>query len=393
LNIVLVADKKVRKIFEPTVRKNPSINLLGVEMLIRGNTVSRITEHHNPHAVVIYRDVPEKDGMTVNDVISFLRVKRPAMRIIYVFGNVKDKHLFYQSAEFLTENKVFDIVTSNDVSRVMEVIDNPMTEDDINRIISELEAEDAVVEEKTVEKEEDNKVYEELAIDFPTVTAISDFDIDRVEKIVTAVNTEQQTVVIGLTQLQHHNGCTHTAFEIAMMLSQKNSVAVVIADNETYDRLLGFHKISSLKTQDGVIFQGIHVYPYSKFEEIQSLYGAVVCDFGMLREHLKKSYDECHVKIMLCSSAEWDIAVTTNYIKFSDDRLVREINYCFPRVARSKFVKYSKQFRKSGCNSYRLHDSPDWTAPCTDNCNVYREILKQFSIRDVPKSKKKLMKV
>ena len=77
MNVVLLADKKVRKNFETAMRKNANHNLVGVEMIIRGNTMTRIAEHHNPHILVVYRNIPiSKDGLILNDLISFLRIKK-----------------------------------------------------------------------------------------------------------------------------------------------------------------------------------------------------------------------------------------------------------------------------------------------------------------------------
>lgn len=181
MNVVLLADKKVRKNFEAAVRKKPDITLLGVEMVIRGNTMTRISEHHNPHVLIIYRNVPAKDGLEVNDVISFLRIKKPSMRIVYVYGTIADKTDFAMTAEFLMQNGINDIVADYDIEKILETVETPMEKNDIMNFIEELFTEDTpedVIEVKDEIAEEQK--YDDLNIDFPTVTELAHFDINKV---------------------------------------------------------------------------------------------------------------------------------------------------------------------------------------------------------------------
>ncbi len=393
MNIVLLADKKIRKNFENAVKKNPVITLLGVEMVIRGNTMTRIAEHHNPHTLVIYKGVPEKDGLTVNDVISFLRMKRPNLRIVYVYGKVLDTNDFIDTAEALVNQEVYDIVTDTDYQPVFDVLENPMTLENVKDYIEELLKEPEQLETFTDEEQETPEILETLELDFPSVTARTEFDMERI-MTVTQTASGSERICIGIGQLQHHNGCTHTAFEIATIISRSNSAAVVIADDETFRSFAGFHKIKTSAASEGLNVKGIDVYPYSKLSEIRELYGAVICDFGYLREEWKKGFGECEVKIMLCSGAEWDMPLLLNYVNYSTESYLRDINFLFPRVTQGKFVKYSKQLMKSGIVSYRLHHSPDWSHPHTDNMSVYKAVLKPYStLPNTPKPKRRLFKV
>ena len=90
-----------------------------------------------------------------------------------------------------------------------------------------------------------------MNIDFPSVTEKKQFDIEKLMYI-SSENSNLDLLKIGIAQLQHHNGCTHTALEIAVMLSQKNNVAVIIADNITFENLAIFHKISTLAAKEGL---------------------------------------------------------------------------------------------------------------------------------------------
>lgn len=177
------------------------------------------------------------------------------------------------------------------------------------------------------------------------------------------------------------------------MLSQKNSTAVVIADDTTFESLSVFHKINPLAAKNGLNFHGIDVYPYSKYSEISKEYGVVICDFSYLREEQRKSFSNCDVKLMLSSSAEWDISGLLNYIEYGLESYVRDIHFLFPRVSSTKFIKYNKQFLKSGITAYRLHNSPDWTKPNKENITVYKSILSAYTTNATPKPKKRLFKI
>ena len=394
MNVVLLADKKYRKPFESAAKKDPSVDLIGVELLIRGNTMSRIAEHHNPHALVVYRNVPEKEGITVNDLIAFLQMKKPNMRIVYVYGNVADTKDYITVAESLLGKGITDIVTDFAADKVIEVLNTPMTEYDVREYIVQLTT---TVEERSSEAEQvepfaTEQEYAPLEVDFPTVTAMDDFDIDKVVYEVTGA-AEAEHLTIGIAQLQHHIGCTHTAFELATMLSKSYKVAVILADDDTFEALAVFHKLNPMSVKQGLTMNGIDVFPFELNKQIAKEYDVTVYDYSFLREEKRKSYDECDIKLMLSSSAEWDISKTTNFIKYNDDEYVRSITLLFSRVAQSKFLRYNKVFRKSGINAYRLADSPDWTAPVQDNISVYTHIIENYKLSKSKTPKRKLFKL
>lgn len=392
MNIVLLADKKVRKVLEVETRKNPNTTLLGTEMVIRANIISRIAEHYNPHVLVIYPNVPEKDGITIDDVISLLQVKKPNLRYVYVYGKITDLEKFKQKSETLIKSGITDIVT--DETQLMNILENPMTEDDVYNLIEELQNEQLAEEVQIEEDEETEQNYDELHLDFPSITTMTEFEIDKIITI-SNHNEEQKKITVGITALQHHLGCTHTAFEIATVLSKKNSVALIIADDETFDRYMSFYKIGTCYAKEGVNIQGIDVYPYEKLNEIQNSYSVVVCDFGFnVDERKETEYGKCQVKIMLCSSAEWDMPQLSHYIKYPKDDYIHDIHYCFGRTTQSRFIKYNKALLRSGFKAHRLHNSPEWFNPRKENEAIYRNILGNYiNMPNVPKKKRKLIKV
>lgn len=395
MNVVLLADKKFRKPFETAVKKDPNINLVGVEMVLRGNTMSRIADHHNPHALVVYKGVPEKEGITEKACISFLRMVKPNMRIIYVYGKVEDIDTFTNVSEELIGNGITDIVTDTAAENVIKVIDEPMTAENVRAIIEKLNAPEEEIphEELKHDVPMPGQEYEPLEVDFPTVTASDKFEMGKIVYEVSETK-ESEHLTIGVAQLQHHNGCTHTAMELATMLSKNKTVAVIMADPDTYEALVVFHKINPMAAKQGLDVNGIAVFPYDLHSQIENEYSVIIYDYSYLREERRKSFDECDIKVMLSSAAEWDVAKVTNFIKFNDDNYVRTISFLFPRVTQSKFLKYSKVFRKSGISAYRLLDSPDWTAPVEGNTAVYKHIIENYNIAKSGKPpKRKLLKI
>ena len=395
MNVVLLADKKFRKPFETAVKKDPNINLVGVEVILRGNTMSRIADHHNPHALVVYKGVPEKEGITEKACISFLRMVKPNMRIIYVYGKVEDIEAFTTVTEQLISNGITDIVTDTSAEKVVSVIDSPMTEENVQELIEKLTApEEEIIHEEVLNEEFlPGQEFIPLEVDFPTVTASDKFDIDKIVYEVSETK-DSEHLTIGVAQLQHHNGCTHTAFELATMISKKRTVAVIMADDDTFEALAVFHKLNPLAAKQGLDVHGIAVFPYELRKHIVNEYSVVIYDYSFLREEKRKSFDECDIKLMLSSAAEWDVAKVLNYIKFNDDTYIRSISFLFPRVSQSKFLKYSKLFKKSGINAYRLLDSPDWTAPVEGNTMVYSHIIENYNIAKSGKQpKRKLLKI
>ena len=393
MNIVLLADKKHRKGFEQAVKDNPDIALLGVEMLIRGNTMSRIAEHHNPHALVIWRGVTEKDGVTAQDLISFLRMKKPSMRMIYVYGEVTDTVEFLSTVEVLQENGITDVVTSTDLTDIVQHIEHPMTADDLQALLDDLLHEDEQEEQTATQQDNDPQNYEELHLDFPSVTAAQNFDID---KIMTFTRTSEQDkpITIGIMALQHHNGCTHTSFEIAGQLAKKYSAAICMADRSTLDAYAGFHQIATGTASEGLTVRGIDVYPYDKLREISGQYSATVCDFGYFREEYTKAFGECDVRIMLCSGAEWDVPLIMKYVNYPTVDYVRRIFYCFTRTTAKKFQAYNRQLMKAGCVAFRLHNSPAWTTPHKENTEIYRKMLDAYrKLPEPERVKRKLFRV
>lgn len=384
MNIVFLTHNKQRRNID-AIMKTTTHTVLGYEAVIRGTTVTRILDHHMPHCVVIMDDVQEKEGITKSDVITLLHAKRPTLRIIRITAHPTIEHL-----SFLKDNTVYDVIPT--LKELSDVLDTPMTETDIDAQITELEEQlaasaAAVPQDNSIDPSE----YQPVQLTFPAVTTV-DFDADTIERRVTPIGTADSShFSVGIAQLQHHNGCTHTAFEIAALLSKKMSVCVVVYDSETYHNLALFHELNPERIKGGLKVHGIMVYPKERITDIQEHYACKICDYSFLREEDRKSYAANDVKCMLCSAAEWDISTTMKFINYpKDDMNVRKIVYLFPRVSRAKFIGYNKQMLRAGCVAYRLHGSEDWLTPCAENIAVYQHIMqKHWAESAVPTKKEK----
>lgn len=385
MNIVFLASNKERKTLESKLKGSPH-NSLGNEPAIKGTTAARIVDNYAPHAVVVCEDVQEKEGITKLDIITLLHAKRATLRILYI-----SQDLSVDTLNYLKDNGVYDVIRSNE--DLLNTLDNPMSEADINRMIQEIvdaEQEQNVLlvaqsAEETVQEER-----EPLLLAFRTVTE-STFDLNDIgTKNEPIVTVPPQPLTIGIAQLQHHNGCTHTAFEIAALLKkEKRSVCVILTEQDTYENLAAFHNLHPEAIKDGFDFSGIPVFPLDKLNNAKKKFSCIICDFSFLREEDKRLYGSMNVRIMLCSGAEWDIATTMRFINYPSDLMnVYSIAYCFPRIAKAKFLGYNKQIQKSGCNAFRLQFSEDWKEPCADNVELYHHLLRNYLYRSEKKEKK-----
>ncbi|MBR4199978.1 MAG: hypothetical protein IKQ91_01710 [Oscillospiraceae bacterium] len=386
MNLVILTHNKRRKAVD-AVMKNTAHTVLGYETVIRGTTVTRILEHHVPHCVVICDDVQEKEGITKADVITLLHARRPSLRIITVTDR-NDIEYF----SFLKDNAVFDHIS--EWKELPDVLEMPMTEQMLDNRIEEIKAAQEAAEAAAQEKEiaEEKAEHQPVDLSFPAVSAIG-FDMNTVERIVIPEQRLIDKMTVGIAQLQHHNGCTHTSFEIAALLKEKKaSVCVVLFDPDTFHDLAVFHKLDPEQNRDGLKVNGIHVFPVEKLDAAKQQYDCVICDISLLRDENRQLYNEMQEKIMLCSAAEWDIAKTMHFVNYEQNMNVRKVIYCFPRVSRKKFIGINKQMMKAGCTAFRLHNSIDWTAPCEENIAVYHQVIGKYLNIPVKKEKRRLFR-
>ena len=94
------------------------------------------------------------------------------------------------------------------------------------------------------------------------------------------------------------------------------------------------------------------------------------------------------IKIMMCSSAEWDLIHISRWLNYPKYDYTREINYLFPS-SKQRFIQLNKSLLKGNCTSNRI-DYND----ATHNKKVYGSILKHYELNNPNKQeKRKLMKL
>ncbi len=416
MNIVMFCGKKFKKQYEAAVKQTPGIILLGTELVVRNGFASKVLEDYNPHGVLVSADVSVKDNIDVLDMLVLLKMKRPSIRIIYYYGEIQDKKSFRTAAEFLLGNNITDILVGNKTAEeLQQALEFPMSTEDYLKQFEKAEesAVSTVSSEMTISYTEttDIAVNEQGKADRVELDrlslAVHDFDIMEVVTINETVQEliEIKNISIGIAQLLSRCGSTHTAFEIARFLSsdRKKKVCVIITEEGTYNRLSDFYGIDRELSSEGFTIQDINIYPYSKRDEIKDGFNYIIIDYGCSGlEQLENDYSKCHIKLLMCSAAEWNVSVLMDFINNCELEYTADINYCFYPVSQSRFISFKKRLAKGKCRSYRFVTSQDWTLPDSYNKKTYQDIIKRYTNisplefksrkKEVAKAKRKIQK-
>lgn len=390
---MVFCDKKARKKYEGILSEIAEHNHLGTETVAGADIETKIVDDYNPHILIWVNGV--RSDIDFCEVVKQIKEKRPNLRIIYVHGEVTDKVAFELIANSLLQSKVFDVLISD--SKLAEVIRKPMTYDDFKATISCLQTEENLQEVKSgVGKSTDNFGSFETFEMSPLVKPLSfdwlaeqddSFDFDGIVTIAdkNAEISEENHVTIGLVALLHRSGCTHASFELAVLLAKKKKkVCVIVTDKNTYFALAKFYGITANMAENGFTIKKIAVFPYSKIDEVADLFDFIVCDFGYIcreSELHRKRFASSTVKIMLCSTSEWDCTPLTQFINYptaSEQAYFRDISYCFYPISQSRFIAYNRQMLGGGFKAYRLGTSKHWLNPCAENIRVFETILRRY---------------
>ena len=399
MNIVVTADKNYIKIFQDCV-KNENHNLIGYETEMKPNFIKRISEHYNPHILIIVHGVRSKNFDFISSV-GQLKAACPTLRIIYYFGRVTDtsEREYLDIVETLSKYEIYDILPYDLYERgfrtkFLDLIDNPMTADSLRELIKARQEENEKYTEVFYQELEriidttpvnldkqsiENKEYKSDIVTF-----------DEPPEQLTEQQSEHITIAIG-TISEKQAGCTLTAFEITETLLQLGESVALFLDEKTYNNYIQYHGAD--EAAQGCEINGIILYPLNMYANKKSTVRFSVCDYGFAPINRNSiEYDDfanATIKICICSFNEWDIAVLADYLN-SPLPYIKEVNYIFFPVSQMNFVKFSKQMTKGHCKSYRIRNSPDYTMPCDWNKNVYNEILSHYIRIEQPKKRFRL---
>lgn len=357
MNWVLLCEKNNRKQLESQI-KLPE-NLLGTITDVDEDVYTKVFENYNPHGVII-------SGFECEIPLKFKEL-RHSLKVVYLteitLGNTETIEKLLQSDITVTDKLCFENLPLcsdtrfrlTELSKVnLEKIAFENTETRITSINEKSKKLNICLNENTFNKDDFNG-KKTLFINE------HEFEIPKGK------------IFIGVSELQHHIGCTHVSFEIAEYLRQQNcGGCVVIYDKTTFRNLAQYYGINSA---NGFEVNGIKVYDYDMLENAVNEHQYIICDYGFLRKAFKPNYAEKSIKIMLVSGANWDLNVITEYLNTSDDSFKRDINYLFYPVKQADFIRINKQFLRANCKAYRLQTSPECTLPCKENKAVYGRIL------------------
>lgn len=357
MNIILISDKIVASTIETIIKHDSSVELLTTITAVKSDIVDTIIDY-DADAIILVRGVPFRTKLMLEEIVADLREVAPNIRVIYVYGEVtKD---YEKVSQFLMNSGIYDVVTGQTTEYgFLNLLANPMTpEDALSEQKRTLAPKPAAPRKSRPVPKRKETLAEALSLDLET----DENENDAAEETILG---DGENLIIGIAELFHHNGSTHTALELATTLAiHENSVCVLIGDSETCGVL------ENIK-DNGCI----DIFHYSELEDVRGEYTYIVCDFGLLDGSCSSGFEQCDVKIMLCCAADWNIARLKNFIETSDD--AHELHYCFYPIARTKFIRLSKQFAREKYRPYRLKASNDWSLPCDENCAVYVDIIKR----------------
>ena len=387
MNIVIVAEKHYRRLFEDCLR-NENHNLLGYETEMKANFNKRIAEHYNPHILVVVRGCKSKNYDFFANVKVLLELC-PTLRIIYFYGNVtKDNEQDYlDTVETLAPFEIYDIFPYDLYERgfktkFLELLSSEPTSSFQLQKILEQRRKDEENAEQFIRKFE--RIIDTTPVDLSKQKVDNEvYDSENVETIdmIPERLSADENITIGTALLSdRQTGNILTAFEIAVILKEAKKSAAVFLDDETYQNYIFYHGIED--APKGCKINGLTVYPMSLFDEKRLTVKYAVCDFGTApAERSGDNYDrfvKAEIKICICSFNEWDICTLADWLN-SPLPYIKEINYIFFPVSEKSFIKFSKQMAKGHCKTFRTESSPDYTQPCEWNKKVYSHIMKQYT--------------
>lgn len=397
MNIVIAAEKKYNKLFTDCLQ-NEKHNLIGYETKMKSNFIKRISEHYNPHILVVVNGVKSR-RYDFFASLSELTSRCSTLRIIYLFGRINENNEqeYLDTVEVLGSYGIYDVLPFDLYergfkSRFLELIESPMTADILQQLIADRQKEENTSEifVQKLEKIIDNTpVYLNKAEIENTEYSNSVITVDEQPEKLNEDLSDHITIAVG-TISDRQAGCTLTAFEIAVTLKEMKQSTAIFLDGEIYNNYVAYHGIIPSEANEGCEINGLVVYPLVLYAEKRNSVKFSICDYGYSQinpdssEH--KEFAAAEIKICICSFNEWDINILANYLN-SPLPYIKEINYIFFPVSQANFVKFQKQMTKGHCKAFRIRNSPDYTIPCDWNKHVYNEIFTKYVRIEKPKKR------
>lgn len=391
MNAILLSSKQRRRFYDSIAKEMSDFYIVSFVPVAKSATINHI-EEVNPHCVIIDKSLKFKD-IDLEGFVCLLQLKIQNIRIIYNFGTVEDvnEQAFRDTISFLQHQKVYDIVI-NDIE-TQQTIESPMRFGDITEKLDDIIKE----KEKFVIKDDEQystnytkKDETKVELNFFSLSDNYVFDINNVTEIIDdGEGKKNNSLTIAIIQLQHHLGCTRTAFEMAKYLhSQSKNPCIVMADEDTYKNMLSFYRYKTTAAAEGFSIDSIHVLPYSSLDSARKIYTHVIIDMGYFRTEYEPMYRKADIKMMMCSAAEWDLIHISRWLNYPKYDYTRDISYLFT-APQQRYVQLNKSLLRGNCTAYRV----DYNDRGFNN-KVYELIIKRYDLKKPNAQKKrKIMKL
>lgn len=365
MNIVLITGKRSMRNLDTVLKKSEQAVTVGKYTSVRPNTATEIYEKYRPHGILVGDDTVTK-GVSLIDFLSIIKMRYGYMRIIFMCSNDSS---FNKYASALYSIGVYDIVVGFDPAAIDYAILNPKTETpDI-----------PVTEDSSDENKElsypDRKVHEYpgnfVGINYKDVSDNS-YSMQTVRLTENYERIQRGNVIISVFGYNSRCGCTYTAFDLAFYLRKYENAKVCVITSVTEELCNYFTVDINAVNQNGLNIDDVVIY--SDFNKISGTFDYIICDDST------KYNNNAYIHILLCSAADWDMPILTNYI---NDVIIPnkvDVNLCFFPVTTNKFISINKQLIKSGFKAYMLEPSDNWMATNANNNNVYSNILKAYIV-------------
>jgi len=365
MNIVLITGKRSMRNLDTVLKKSEQAVTVGKYTSVRPNTATEIYEKYRPHGILVGDDTVTK-GVSLIDFLSIIKMRYGYMRIIFMCSNDSS---FNKYASALYSIGVYDIVVGYDPAAIDYAILNPKTETpDI-----------PVTEDSSDENKElsypDRKVHEYpgnfVGINYKDVSDNS-YSMQTVRLTENYERIQRGNVIISVFGYYSRCGCTYTAFDLAFYLRKYENAKVCVITSVTEELCNYFTVDINAVNQNGLNIDDVVIY--SDFNKISGTFDYIICDDST------KYNNNAYIHILLCSAADWDMPMLTDYINNVIIPNKMDVNLCFFPVTVNKFVAINKQLIKSGFNAYMLEPSDNWMATNANNNNVYSNILKAYIV-------------
>lgn len=390
MNFLLFCDKRQKRELETVIQRTENVKLLGTEVVVRDDFLGKVFDEYNPHGVIIFSGVRMDCAFSEIDVAVMIKQRRPSMRVIYYYGEVTDGEEFDKVYKSLVGIRIYDIITKQDFREALPALmKNPFTKETLDETLVVKEQE-AAPEEAKPDFSTYYNVSQKVVMNLNhEALSLREFNFLEVESIAEnePEHLNMSPVDIGIISLQARAGCTYTAFELAVFMRRQNKkAAVIIHDSETYSRIAAFYGVPDMYASGGILLHGLNVFPAEGLLEARESFNFLIRDMGVLTEDTE-DLASCHLKMMLCSAADWDLSLAMSYI--NSDNSFSDINYLFYPVSRDKFIGINKRMVRAGLQAYRLETSKEFHLPCSFNEGVYLDILKRFTSVSLKKEGRK----